>query len=172
MASPIPRKSDAQRVYRYTNIKFPKPVTWTLGASYDNYQDLPVEVKEVNPKFGVQWDVTSNLSVRAASFQWVKPPLLADRTFEPTQVSGFNQVFDNSNGMWPEHRAVGVDWRLTKQLFIGADGTWRDIEVPIETSPPSRRNHCRIRELERAATSCLWFLGAVSESFDQRGGRV
>ena len=93
-----------------------------------------MEVEKVNPKFGVQWDVTSNLSVRAASFQWVKPPLLADRTLEPTQVSGFNQVFDNSNGDEAEHRGVGVDWRLTKQLFIGAEATWRDIEVPIETT--------------------------------------
>ena len=75
-----PSETEAQRAYLYTNIKFPKPVTWTLGVSYDNYQRLPVEVEEVNPKFGVQWDVTSNLSVRAAAFQWVKPPLLADRT--------------------------------------------------------------------------------------------
>ena len=25
-----------------------------------------------------------------------------------------------------------MDWRITKQLFIGAEATWRDVEVPIE----------------------------------------
>jgi hypothetical protein len=26
-----------------------------------------------------------------------------------------------------------LDWRITKQLFTGAEATWRDVEVPIET---------------------------------------
>jgi outer membrane receptor protein involved in Fe transport len=129
-----PRETDAQRAYVYTNVKFPTSVTWTLGLSYDDYQRLPVEVEKTSPKLGVQWDITRNLSVRAAAFQWVKPPLLADRTLEPTQVSGFNQVFDNSNGDVARHRAVGADWRLTKRLFVGGEATWRTIEVPIEIS--------------------------------------
>jgi outer membrane receptor protein involved in Fe transport len=117
---PFPREFTHQHAYTYTNINFPRPVTWTLGASYDDFEDLPVEVKKVNPKLGVRWDLTPDLSIRGAYFQWVKPPLIADRTLEPTQVSGFNQVFDNSNGDQAEHRALGLDWRLTKQLFTGA----------------------------------------------------
>jgi ferric-dicitrate binding protein FerR (iron transport regulator) len=120
--------------YVYTNIKFPSPVIWTLGVSYDDFQNDPVEVKSINPKFGVRWDITSNLSIRAAAFKWVKPPLIADRTLEPTEVSGFNQFFDNSNGDEAWRRGVGLDWRLTKQLFAGAEATWRDITVPITES--------------------------------------
>ena len=117
--------------YVYTNLKFPSPVTWTLGVSYDDFENDPVEVKTINPKFGVRWDITSDLSIRAAAFRWVKPPLIADRALEPTQVSGFNQFFDNSNGDDAWRRGVGVDWRLTNQLFAGAEATWRDINVPI-----------------------------------------
>ena len=117
--------------YAYTNVKFPNPVTWTLGVSYDDFENDPIEVKKINPKFGVRWDITNNLSLRAAVFRWIKPPLVADRTLEPTQVSGFNQVFDDSNGDESWHRGVGLDWRLTKQLFAGAEATWRDINVPI-----------------------------------------
>jgi tetratricopeptide (TPR) repeat protein len=130
----VPEQLGDQHGYVYTNIKVPTPITWTLGVSYDDYKKSPVEVHKVNPKFGVRWDITSNLSVRAAYFQWVKPPLLADRTLEPTQVSGFNQVFDNSDGDAALRRCVGVDWRLTKQLFAGAEATWRDIDVPIESA--------------------------------------
>ena len=128
----IPGEFGSRNGYAYTNVKLPQPVTWTFGFSYDHFEDLPVEVNKVSPKFGVIWDVTSNLSLRAASFEWVKPPLIADRTLQPTQVSGFNQVFDNSNGDDTWRRGVGLDWRITKQLFIGAEATWRDVEVPIE----------------------------------------
>ena len=120
--------------YIYTNVKVPQHITWTLGASYDDFEHEVVKVKRTNPKIGVRWDITSNLSVRAAAFQWVKPPLLADRTLEPTQVSGFNQFFDNSNGDKARNRGVGIDWRLTKQFFAGAEATWRDIDVPITVS--------------------------------------
>ena len=70
----IPREFTHQHAYTYTNIKFPKPVTWTLGVSYDDFEDVPIEVKKVNPKFGVNWDITSNLSFRAASFPMGKAP--------------------------------------------------------------------------------------------------
>jgi hypothetical protein len=126
-----PRFFTHQHSYLYTNIKLPKSVTWTLGASYDDFEDVPTEVKKLNPKFGIRWEITDKLSVRAASFEWVKPPLIADRTLEPTQVSGFNQVFDNSNGDDTWGRGVGIDWQITKRLFGGAEATWRDIDVPL-----------------------------------------
>ena len=45
-----PRFFTHQHSYLYTNIKFPKSITWTLGASYDDFEDIPTEVKKVNPK--------------------------------------------------------------------------------------------------------------------------
>ena len=36
-----------------------------------------------------------------------------------------------SNGDRSWRRGVGLDWRVTKQLFAGAEATWRDINVPI-----------------------------------------
>ena len=117
--------------YAYTNIKFPNPVIWTLGLSYDDFVNDPLQVKKLNPKLGVRWQVTDNLSLRAAAFEWVKPPLVANRSLEPTQVSGFDQVFDDVNGDKSWRRGVGLDWRATKQLFFGAETTWRDVDVPL-----------------------------------------
>ena len=117
--------------YAYANINLPKPITWTFGVSYDEFQHDPIEVNKTSPKLGVRWDVNSNLSIRAAAFHWVKPPLIANRTLEPTQVSGFNQVFDDANGDESWNRGVGVDWRLTKRLFAGGDVFWRDLNVPL-----------------------------------------
>jgi tetratricopeptide (TPR) repeat protein len=126
------------RGYTYTNIKFPKSVTWTLGIAYDEFEQAPIvegedtiSINRTSPKLGVRWDVTDNLSLRAATFQWIKPIMAANRNLEPTQVSGFNQVYDDLDGDISRDQGVGLDWRLTRTLFIGADSIWRDIEVPL-----------------------------------------
>ena len=119
------------RGYAYANIKFPTPVTWTLGGSVDDLEQGPLVVEKFSPKLGVRWDITNALSLRAAVFQWIKPPLVANRSLEPTQVSGFDQVFDDARGDTSLRRGVGLDWHMTKSLFIGAESTWRDIDVPF-----------------------------------------
>jgi hypothetical protein len=131
MVPPVFEEIDHQHGYAYTNIKFPRPVIWTVGFSYDDFQHEPIDIQKFNPKLGVRWDITSNLSVRGAVFRWVKPPLTANRSLEPTQVAGFNQVFDDGNADDSLRRGVGLDWRITKQLFAGAEATWRDIDIPI-----------------------------------------
>ncbi len=119
------------RGYLYSNINVPDTVTWTLGLSADDYGEDSLEVQELNPKLGVRWDITKNLSLRAALFRWVKPALPTNRVLEPTQVSGFDQVFDDVNGVPSWRRGVGLDWRVTKRLFAGAEATWRNFDVPL-----------------------------------------
>ena len=57
-----------------------------------------MKVQKVNPKFGVQWNITDDLVLRGAVFRTVKPALVNNQTLEPTQVAGFNQLFDDPNG--------------------------------------------------------------------------
>jgi tetratricopeptide (TPR) repeat protein len=136
--------------YAYANFKIPTSVTWTLGFGYDTFEEEPIVIKRTSPKLGVRWDVTSDLSVRGAVFRWVKPTLSADQTLEPTQVSGFNQVFDDSNADESWRRGVGIDWRATKKLFLGAEATWRDIDVPVLTGEDSYVFESRNERLHRA----------------------
>ena len=117
--------------YAYANVKFPDPVTWTLGVAFDDFEQDPIKVNRVSPKLGVRWDMTRDLSLRGAVFRWIKPALSANRTLEPTQVSGFDQVFDDVNGDESWRYGVGLDWRATGELFAGAEATWRDINVPF-----------------------------------------
>ena len=117
--------------YLYSNIKFPDPVTWTLGVSADDYSEDALKVREINPKLGVQWQITDAVLLRGAAFQTVKPALVSNRTIEPTQIAGFNQLFDDGNADRAFLYGVGLDWQLTGQLFAGAEATWRDITIPI-----------------------------------------
>jgi len=127
----FPEETEYMHGYVYTDVKFPRTLTWTFGVSSDNLTQDPVAVDRVNPKLGVRWDITDNLAFRAAMFQWVKPPLVMNRSLEPTQVSGFNQVFDDGDGDSSRDKGVALDWRLTKQLFVGAEATWRNLTLPV-----------------------------------------
>ena len=126
--------TDDFRGYAYANINIPKSVTWTVGVSYAHFDEArqpPTEVGKVNPKFGVQWDITSDLRFRAAYIETVKPSLAANRTLEPTEVAGFNQFFDEVNGTKSCRYGVGLDWQATPDLAIGAEMTWRNIGEPF-----------------------------------------
>jgi tetratricopeptide (TPR) repeat protein len=138
-AAPNPAVATTLRGYAYTNIKFPKRITWTLGVAYDDFAQEStsagqetIKIDRASPKFGVRWDVTDNLTLRAATFEWVKPIFASNQSLEPTQVSGFNQVFDDLDGDISRDAGVGFDWRLTKRLFVGADAIQRDIDVPLD----------------------------------------
>lgn len=118
------------RGYLYTNVVYPEPVTWTLGLSVDRYREEDLDVDELNPKIGAQWAVTPEVTLRAAYFSVVKPPLVANRTLEPTQVAGFNQFFDDINATKSTRWGVGADWAVNRTLSVGAEMTWREFDEP------------------------------------------
>jgi len=122
--------------YIYGNLNFPDSVVWTLAVAYDDLKREEIEVTTTSPKFGVQWSITDDLTLRGAYFQVVRPPLANSRTLEPTQVAGFNQFFDEFDGTKSRRYGVGLDWEATNALFLGAEATWRDIKFPIIDVPP------------------------------------
>lgn len=122
------------RGYVYSNIKFPTTVTWTLGLSYDNYTETAYDelnVNSVNPKLGVQWNITDDVLLRAAVFKAVKPALATNRSLEPTQVAGFNQLFDDATGTEFWRWGYGGDWTISRDLTLGGEMSWRRIDSPI-----------------------------------------
>jgi tetratricopeptide (TPR) repeat protein len=130
----LPATIDDYRGYAYANINIPEPVTWTVGLNYTDYNEDAEpsnDVSRLNPKVGVQWDITTDLQLRAAYIETVKPALAANRTLEPTQVAGFNQFFDEANATKSRRYGFGVDWQVMPDLTIGGEVTWRDIEEPF-----------------------------------------
>jgi hypothetical protein len=117
------------RAYAYAYFR-PGTVVWTLGASYDDFQQDTFEETSFNPKLGVQWDIQPGLQLRAAAFQVVKPGLVSNRSLEPTQIAGFNQLFDDLNGTKSQRYGVALDWRAHSTLKSGIEFTRRDMDVP------------------------------------------
>ncbi|MDG4550527.1 MAG: TonB-dependent receptor [Candidatus Contendobacter sp.] len=117
--------------YGYANIKWPENLIWTVGLSYQSDDNPVLDRNELNPKFGVQWAINDDLSLRAAAFQAVKRTYAIEQTIEPTQVAGFNQFFDNLDVTLSKNYGLGLDVRLSRQFYGGLEAVRRDIEVPV-----------------------------------------
>ena len=117
--------------YVYVDVPFGSRVTTTLGVSYDSVinDKLKLDISEFNPKLGLQWEVTRNVSVRAAVFDVTKRALLINQTIEPTQVAGFNQFFDDFTGTRARSYALAMDMTLGSGLYSGIQAHLRDQEV-------------------------------------------
>jgi tetratricopeptide (TPR) repeat protein len=130
--------NDAYRdnIYAYSNFLLLNGLAVTLGLSYDSSsnifdEDFKKKTSTLNPKIGVQWDIVRDLRLRFAWFEVVKPHLIAQQTLEPTQIAGFNQFFDDLNGSKSSRVGMGVDARLLKNLYIGAEVSERVVHVPV-----------------------------------------
>jgi tetratricopeptide (TPR) repeat protein len=121
----------------YANASPVASVHATLGASYDHVRGTPLDRDRLNPKLGLRWEPVAGSSLRAAYVQTVKRTVVGGQTIEPTQVAGFNQLFDDDNATTARLWGLGFDQRLMTGLFAGVEWSQRRLEVPItEAAPP------------------------------------
>ena len=119
-------------------IKFPKDITWTLGLSVDSVNGSLTgnyDRTQINPKFGILWQLSKDTTLRFASFRTLSRGLGVDATIEPTNLAGFNQYFDS----WPVTDAwrygIGIDHKFNKSLLVGAEASKRDLVQPLIDIP-------------------------------------
>jgi outer membrane receptor protein involved in Fe transport len=117
--------------YMYSNIKLFDKLNWTLGVSYDSFDSRIEDEDRFNPKIGLIWDLVPSTTLRAAAFWTIKRPFASNQTIEPTQVSGFNQFFDDLDGSKTRRYGVALDQEFSQNLFGGMEFTWRDVEIPV-----------------------------------------
>lgn len=122
--------------YGYANIQFSPNMTGTLGLSYDSYELQNFSLNQLNPKLGLRWSITDQLVLRGALFEVVKRDLIVNQTIEPTQLAGFNQFFDDTNGTSSRNYGIGLDAHLNPALFGGLEFLRRDLEVPFGIGGP------------------------------------
>jgi tetratricopeptide (TPR) repeat protein len=119
--------------YAYLHLGLLPTLTATVGASVDSLSttDFP-DATQINPKAGLVWTPLPWTTVRAALFRTLGRPLVSGQSIEPTQVAGFNQLFDDAGlGTETWRYGVAVDQRLPGQAYVGAEIARRDMEVPF-----------------------------------------
>ncbi len=121
--------------YVYSNAKLFDQLTLTTGLTYDNYNDNEsgneTYLSELNPKLGLIWQVNDFVSLRAAGFKTVKPPIVVNQILQPTQIAGFNQFFDDVNGTVSWQYGVGADAHFHKNIYFGIEAFKRDLKTPL-----------------------------------------
>ncbi len=129
--------NDKTNGYVYTNLNFNENTNATLGFSYDSYKGRDLPVDGFNPKLGLQWSFTKQLRLRMALIETIKAPLTTQQTIEPTQVAGFNQLFDDPNGTKSRRMGIGLDAHHRNKVFTGFEISSRDLKVPVHSSRSS-----------------------------------
>jgi tetratricopeptide (TPR) repeat protein len=126
-----PRHTNA---YVYSYINYPGNMIWTIGGSANSLKtqiaDKTLDRDRLSPKFGLVWNPFQNTTVRLAAFRTLNRVLISDQTIEPTQVAGFNQFFNDTEGTISWRYGAGIDQKLTSQLFGGVEFSKRDLKVP------------------------------------------
>ncbi len=102
----------------------------TAGASLDTIDGDLTDETRLNPKFGLRYQLLPDLTLRAAYFRTLKRELLFQQTIQPTQVAGFNQLYDDFTGTRASTAALGADGRLPFGFLAGIEGAWRALDIP------------------------------------------
>ncbi|MEO8007887.1 MAG: tetratricopeptide repeat protein [Betaproteobacteria bacterium] len=148
-----------ENAYLYSNINVDPHATLILGISGDSFKDSNIiSTEQLNPKFGLVFRPGAETTLRLAAFRYLKRSLAASATLEPTQVAGFNQIFDDVNGTDSKTVGAGLDQTLSKNLFAGVQLMARNLTVPLAPAigidQPASSEHWRER-LYRAYASWL-----------------
>jgi tetratricopeptide (TPR) repeat protein len=121
---------DQYSAYGYLTATPTRRLQATAGLSLDTVDSDRTDETRLNPKLGVRYQVMPDLTLRAAYFRTLKRGLLFQQTIQPTQVAGFNQLFDDFNGTRASVAALGADGRLPFGFLAGIEGSWRGLDIP------------------------------------------
>jgi len=148
-------------VYTYWNV--PKSVTWILGASGDFYRDTKADVDhdQLNPKIGLSWNLSPSTTLRLAAFRMLNKTLVTSQTVEPTQVAGFNQLFDDPAGTKSWRYGAAVDQKFRRDLFGGLELSKRDMDVPYLVPTPTGLEPAMAKWKEEIARVYLYWTPAA-----------
>ncbi|MFO7707143.1 MAG: FecR domain-containing protein [Desulfobacterales bacterium] len=127
-------------LYLYSNIRLPREVTLTLGASADFFDSDSSDEKDkdqFNPKFGIAWSPLPDTTLRAAAFRVLTRTLITNQTLEPTQVAGFNQFFDEERATDSWRYGMALDQKFSRSLFAGVELSYRDLNTPYTQTDPA-----------------------------------
>src|SRR5262249_8917042 len=106
--------------------------------SFDSYRSSnSADRDRLNPKLGISWNLAPGSVLRAGYFETLKRTTVGGQTIEPTQIAGFNQLFDDLNATRSKRWGIGLDQKISEQLVAGAEWSRRELGVPaLAGSPP------------------------------------
>lgn len=118
--------------YLYAHLLPFNNVDLNMAVSYDDFDNENIQENQFNPKLGFTWNPLPSTTLRAAAFRVMSRTLIADQTIEPTELSGFNQFYDDVAGADSSIYGTAVDQKFGRTIFGGMELTRREQDVPFE----------------------------------------
>ncbi|MBE0582858.1 MAG: TonB-dependent receptor, partial [Desulfofustis sp.] len=123
--------------YSYAQLDLTAELTATVGLSGDLLDSPVKDREELNPKLGVSWQPLDGTRIRAAAFKNMQRRLVYAQTIEPTQVAGFNQLFDDFAATSAWTYGLGIDQSWPGSWFAGLQVFRRQLDVPFTSVGPT-----------------------------------
>ena len=145
--------------YLYTQWQLSNDVDLTVGMSNTDIDDPIYGTKQSNPKFGLKWNVSPYSSIRIAGFRTLKRAISGNQTIEPTQITGFNQFYDDAYASDAKNYAFAYESKIHKKLYTGFELLKRELDIPIASGSSISRYEGQDEYLHRAYI--YWMLNDV-----------
>jgi tetratricopeptide (TPR) repeat protein len=134
------------RLYGYLFYEMSSILSLTGGISHIREdRDNKETIKRTYPKLGLMLEPTEGNVFRLGAFRNRTGILLTSlyETLEPTQISGFNQLYDDIDLSDSWNYAISYQHIFSNSLQIGISSLYRDLETTIDTQdrstiPPTR----------------------------------
>ena len=121
--------------YAYSNFFLTPTLTFSGGISVDKHKEGSwFEDTQINPKVGLVWEALPGTTIRTAWFRYLRRALGGLGTLEPTQIAGFNQLYDDANATDSRSYGVGLDQRIGDKILLGGEVVERNLTFP---NPPA-----------------------------------
>jgi tetratricopeptide (TPR) repeat protein len=154
---------EKQDLYTYARFELPTSARWTLGSTVSHVEDRLFNIDSVDflPKMGVIWTATPNLAFRAAYTETRRVPVTVNQTLEPTSIAGFNQFYDDFESTKAERYAIGVDARLSENLYAGLEARSGNLSQPFLNINPQTGEIVGTRNADLDETSVAAYLYSI-----------
>lgn len=141
-SSPVldpPPVDDTERFktgYAYWTVSPLTALELTAGLAYAQL-DTQLSADELSgwyPKVSAYYHLTDSVDVHVAYFESLRRPYSVEQTIEPTQIGGFNQLYDETDGTESDNYAMGVNIRVAAGHRFGAEAVLREFRLPYDTT--------------------------------------
>ncbi len=120
---------DQKTAYLYSYLTL-TPAILIVGTDYvDIDQQSGLKTWKFFPKFGVILNIDQQTTLRLATFRTIRTSLTDNQTLAPTQIAGFNQLYDNDLGSTAQRIGIGLDRKFTASLATGLEASWRILAI-------------------------------------------
>ena len=161
---PTETDSDATATDVYVNANFsPIPtvdVSIRLGwDELDLSDDRFVKGRGLSgptPGVGVTWLLLPGTTLRAAASRTIKRPYAANQTLRPTQLTGFNQIYDEFDGTRADQINIAAEHAFGEEFAVGISATRRRLARELFLSEGADRAHLTDVEDDRVVAYAYW----------------